>query len=74
LGIYKRPLAVFFFPEPPEEITPEQSFRTLPKYEIEHMPSKIKLLLRKAQAYQFNLYELYDGVNMADRKIMKNLI
>jgi Zn-dependent peptidase ImmA (M78 family) len=71
--IYKRPLAVFFFPEPPEEITPEQSFRTLPKYEIEHMPSKIKLLLRKAQAYQFNLYELYDGVNMADRKIMKNL-
>jgi len=26
--VYKRPLALFFFPEPPEEATPKQSFRS----------------------------------------------
>jgi len=31
--IYKRPLALFFFPEPPEEETPAESFRTLPEKE-----------------------------------------
>ncbi|KKL56723.1 hypothetical protein LCGC14_2242570, partial [marine sediment metagenome] len=33
--IYKRPLALFFFPEPPEEETPKESFRTLPQEEID---------------------------------------
>ena len=28
--VYKRPLALFFFPEPPEEESPAESFRTLP--------------------------------------------
>lgn len=72
--IYKRPLAIFFFPDPPEEVTAKQSFRTLPEYEIENMPVKMRLLLRRAQAYQFNLYELYDGVNPSDKKITKDLL
>ncbi len=71
--VYKRPLAIFFFPSPPEEITVKQSFRTLPEYEIENMPAKIRLLLRRAQAFQINLYELYDGINPASRKITKDL-
>ena len=29
--IYERPVAIFFFPEPLEEETPEQSFRTAPE-------------------------------------------
>ena len=71
--IYKRPLAVFFFPEPPEEVTARQSFRTLPEYEIENIPSRIRLLLRKAQSFQLNLYELYDEVNPASDKITQDL-
>jgi len=51
----------------------KQSFRTLPEYEIENMPAKIRLLLRRAQAFQINLYELYDGINPASRKITKDL-
>ena len=35
--VYKRPLALFFFPEPPDEEMPQQSFRTLPEYEIDMM-------------------------------------
>lgn len=71
--IYKRPLAMFFFPEPPEEVTAKQSFRTLPEYEIDSMSAKMRFLLRKAQAYQHNVYELYDGVNPAERQITKDL-
>jgi len=28
--VYKRPIAIFFFPERPEEISARRSFRTLP--------------------------------------------
>ncbi len=71
--LYKRPLAIFFFPSPPEEVTAKQSFRTLPEYEINNMPVKMRFLLRKAQAFQLNLHELYDGVNPADKQISKDL-
>ena len=39
-----------------------KSFRTLPEYEFEFMPPRIRLLLRKAMALQANLNELHDGV------------
>ena len=71
--IYKRPLAIFFFPQPPEESTPEQSFRTLPKSEIELLSSDMRFLLRKAAALQLNLVELYDGSNPAERQIVKDI-
>lgn len=71
--IYKRPLAIFFFPEPPEEVTVKQSFRTLPEYEIQRMPEKMRFLLRKAQSFQLNLYDLYDGVNPSEKNITKDL-
>ena len=71
--IYKRPIALFFFPEVPEEETIEQSFRTLPQYELQRIPPRMRYLLRKARVLQLNLAELYDGVNPADRKIVHNL-
>jgi len=71
--IYKRPLAMFFFPEPPEEATPKQSFRTLPDYEIEIMPSAMRMLLRKARVFQLNLYELFENVNPAAKRIVQDL-
>ncbi len=71
--VYKRPLAIFFFPEPPEEISPEESFRTLPEIEIEKLPSRIRLLMRKAYALQINLRELFDGRNPA-KELITNYI
>jgi len=71
--LYKRPLALFFFPEPPEELSPKQSFRTLPEYEIDHLPSRMRMLLRKAGAFQMNLYELYDSANSAKRNLVHDL-
>ena len=71
--IYRRPLALFFFPEPPEEETLAQSFRTLPADELQRIPPRIHYLLRQARVLQLNLAELYDGVNPAERKIWHDL-
>ena len=71
--VYKRPIAVFFFPEPPEEISPRTSFRTLPEIEIEQLSPRLLHLFRQAQAMQANLRELNDGRNPADRKIFRDL-
>lgn len=70
--IYKRPIAIFFFPEPPEEEPLEQTFRTLPAYEIKRMPSRIVYLLRKAKVLQLNLIELYGTNYHTDRNILRD--
>ena len=71
--IYKRPLALFFFPEPPIEETPRQSFRTLPEQEIERFSPRLLFLLRQAKTMQINLDELYEHVNPAQNKIIHDL-
>ena len=71
--IYKRPIALFFFPDVPDEEAVEQSFRTLPEQVLELMPSRILYLLRRARVFQLNLAELYDGVNPASRQILRDL-
>ncbi len=71
--IYKRPIAIFFFPEPPEEEPLEQTFRTLPDYEIKRLPSRMVYLLRKAKALQLNLIELYGKNYAADKGILVDL-
>lgn len=71
--IFKRPLALFFFPEPPEEETPKQSFRTLPGQEIDRMKPAMLHLIREAMALRENLKELYDNTNPAKHKIFIDL-
>lgn len=58
---FKVPVAVFFFPEPPSVPNISETFRTLPDTEFEQIPSKVRLLLRKAKAFQLNLMELTGG-------------
>lgn len=71
--VYKRPLAIFFFPQPPAEETPQQAFRTLPDSEIQRLSPRLRFLLRRAQAMQLNLEELYDGINPASQQIVRDL-
>jgi len=70
--IYKRPIAIFFFPDPPTEVDPRGSFRTLPASELEDLPSKFLKLFRDAQAMQINLDELNGGTNPAQNRIFKD--
>lgn len=70
---FKLPIAVFFFPEPPELPQINETFRTLPEAALEEIPRRIRLLLRKAKALQLNLSELYQERNPAERLITRDL-
>jgi len=67
--IYKRPLAVFFLPSPPEESIPQSEFRTLPDADLRTLSRDTYLQIRRAHAYQIALKELFDHANPANRLI-----
>lgn len=71
--VYKRPIAIFFFQEPPDEPAPSQSFRTLPEFELEEMGPDTLYATRQAQAMQISLSELNDGVNPSQSPIFVEL-
>ncbi len=71
--VYKRPIAIFFFPHPPEEADPKRSFRTIPQLEIEKFSPDTRLALRQARAMQIALKELNDGANPALHKIFRDI-
>ena len=50
-----------------------ETFRTLPDAELDQIPGKIRLLLRKAKALQINLMELTGGTNTAARLITRDV-
>ena len=62
---FRLPIAVFFFPEPPNVPPIGEFFRTLPDTEFARLP-RASSLLRKAKALQLGLHELSDGRNPAD--------
>jgi Zn-dependent peptidase ImmA (M78 family)/transcriptional regulator with XRE-family HTH domain len=68
--IYKRPLAVFFFPTVPEEETPKTDFRTLPEAVIEGLPSGVVKFYRKAKLLQLYLEELYEGSKPVEESLL----
>jgi Zn-dependent peptidase ImmA (M78 family) len=61
-GLYKRPLAVFFFPQPPAEKEITTEFRTLPESESARLETDTLFALREARAWQLALPELTTGL------------
>lgn len=70
---YRRPVALFFFPEPPDEPAPEKSFRTLPAPEADDLASDTRYKIREARAFQLSLYELNGNANPSERKIFEDI-
>jgi Zn-dependent peptidase ImmA (M78 family) len=70
---FKVPVAVFFFPKPPKVPPITESFRTLPAAQLQEIVPRIRLLLRKAKAFQISLAELNEGRNPAERLITRDL-
>lgn len=70
---FKVPVAVFFFPAPPDLPPIEETFRTLGPDQIAEIPPRIRLLLRKARTFQMGLEELHGGRNPAERLITRDL-
>jgi Zn-dependent peptidase ImmA (M78 family) len=71
--IYRRPIALFFFPEPPDEPDPEHSFRTLPDFELEELSADTRFKIRQARSFQISLDELNGGVNPARSLIFRDI-
>lgn len=71
--IYKRPLAVFFLPAPPQETTPAKEFRTLPDEDLQQLLPDTHLHIRRAHAFQLALSELFDGQSPAAQLIWNNI-
>ncbi len=70
---FKTPVAVFFFPKPPDVPNIEKSFRTLTSADFAAIPRTVRLFLRRGQAMQLNLGELNDGKNPAPRLITRDI-
>ena len=70
--IYKRPIAVFFFPDIPIEDNPKTDFRSMPNEEIQYLSSNMLKIYRRAKILQLQIEELYEGekpipINLIDR-------
>jgi Zn-dependent peptidase ImmA (M78 family) len=70
---FKVPIAVFFFPRPPNVPKIEETFRSVPEAALIAVEPRIKLLLRKAKVLQLNLAELNNGRNPARRLITRDI-
>jgi len=70
--VYKRPLAVFFLPSPPDEAVPQREFRTLPDADLQTLGRDTHLQIRRAHAHQLALKELFDGRNPIEACIWKS--
>ena len=70
---FKVPVAVFFFPAPPDLPAIEETFRTLGPDQIAEIPPRVRLLLHKARTFQMGLEELHGNRNPADRLITRDL-
>ncbi len=71
--VFKQSLAVFFFPEPPDEPSLEHSFRTLPSAEVDDLSSDTRYRIREARAFQLALYELSGDKNRSERRIFDDI-
>lgn len=71
--VYKRPVAVFFFPDPPDEPDKVAEFRTLPASERDGLSDDTRYAVRLAEAMQAALRELNEGINPSSRKIFRDI-
>lgn len=67
------PVAIFFFPEPPDLPRIEETFRTLSAEQFAEIPPRIRILLHRARAFQIGLGELNDGRNPARQIVTRDL-
>lgn len=71
--VYKRPLAVFFLPQPPPEPDPEHEFRTLPDFDLADLTADTRYQIRFAHSLQLSLKELNEDKNPTPRLIFRDV-
>lgn len=61
--VYKRPVAVFFLPHPPDEPKPIQKFRTLPDTDMRELRPDTYLQIRRAEAFRQSMRDFFVNGN-----------
>lgn len=59
---YRRSLALFYLPKPPQEEMLEEKFSSLPGKYVRALPPAMRLMVRQARVMQLNVAELNDGM------------
>ena len=72
--LFRRPVAVFFFPEPPTEIRAESEFRTVINLHSDDLEPDTRLAVREGRAWQQSLRELAGPSNPASRFILRDVV
>ncbi|MBB5519165.1 ImmA/IrrE family metallo-endopeptidase [Amphiplicatus metriothermophilus] len=72
--LYKRPLALFFLPAPPDEPRAQTEFRSLPTDDLLSLDRDTIFLIRRARAFRFALEELYAKHSPVERPIWKEIV
>lgn len=70
---YKVPVAVFFFPEPPNIEDALVSFRSVTGFDSDLIPPATLDIIHRVQAAQMALKEFNDGVNPVPNPLHKNI-
>lgn len=70
---YRMPIAVFFFPEPPEIEDSAASLRSVPGFDLHSVSHDTLDIIHRVQATQMTLKELNDGVNPVSDPLHKNI-
>ena len=73
-AIYHQPIIVFYLRKPPEKDTIKSEFQFLPKAQAKSLPYQIRFLVRVADNFRLNLYQLHrGGQNPALKKIFADI-
>lgn len=72
-GLYRRPLAIFFFPHPPVEVDVKSEFRLLPGFELDALSPDTLLAAREGLSMQESLRELAQGQNPAPKLVFRDI-
>ena len=73
-AIYHQPVIVFYLRKPPEKDIIKSEFQFLPKAQAKALPYQIRFLVRAADNFRLNLYELHrGGQNPALKKIFADI-
>jgi Zn-dependent peptidase ImmA (M78 family)/transcriptional regulator with XRE-family HTH domain len=73
-SLYRRPLAVFYLPSPPEDAPAPEDFRRLPGGKEPRLSLKARLALRKAQWLQGVASGLVQGLNPLEPRARRVLL
>src|ERR1039458_7913019 len=65
--VYHRPVALLFFPDPPQEEPAASEFRTVPEFDLDSLAPDTHFAIRDAKAFLLSIRDLAASGNVGGR-------